>query len=93
MKGRIGVREGLPEARVARSAECRLEQKMGYGRHTDHARDQLIVARHNISCYFTFYGVGYVGKNFIKIAIRKKIIINRMKGNKFVSNIAMIMAI
>jgi len=37
--------------------------------------------------------MGYIGKNFIKIAIRKNIIINRMKGNKFVSNIAMIIAI
>jgi len=35
VKGRIGVREDLPETRVARVAGCRLEQKVGYGRHTD----------------------------------------------------------
>jgi hypothetical protein len=36
VKGRIGADTRLQGARVARIAECRLEQKVGYGRHTDH---------------------------------------------------------
>jgi hypothetical protein len=36
VKGRIGAESLLQGARVARIAECRLEQKVGYDRHTDH---------------------------------------------------------
>ncbi len=36
VKGRIGAGSLLQGARVARIAECRLEQKVGYDRHTDH---------------------------------------------------------
>jgi len=35
LEGRMGVVDGLPETQIARTAECRLEQKLGYGRHTD----------------------------------------------------------
>ena len=38
VKGRIGAGSLLQGARVARIAECRLEQKVGYDRHTDHPR-------------------------------------------------------
>jgi len=41
VKGRIGVDDRLPETRVARTAECRLEQKVGYDRHTDHTFTNL----------------------------------------------------
>ncbi len=34
VEGQIGVREFLWETRVARLAECRLEQKAGYDQHT-----------------------------------------------------------
>ena len=36
VKGRIGAGSLLQGARVARIAECRLEQKVGYDRRTDH---------------------------------------------------------
>ena len=36
VKGRIGAGSLLQGARVARIAECCLEQKVGYDRHTDH---------------------------------------------------------
>jgi len=36
VEGQIGVREFLWETRVARLAECRLEQKAGYDQHTSH---------------------------------------------------------
>ena len=35
VKGIIGARETPPEARVSRSDECRLKQKVGYGQDTD----------------------------------------------------------
>ena len=36
VEGQIGVREFLWETRVARLAECRLEQKAGYDQLTSH---------------------------------------------------------
>lgn len=45
VKGRIGAGSLLQGARVARIAECCLEQKVGYGRHTDHPQQINLIYR------------------------------------------------
>jgi len=46
-KGQTDADEALPEARVARLAECRIKQKAGYNQHASLSSEPALLAKAN----------------------------------------------